>query len=742
MDEPTPTAQPDPVPPPSGGRASRSTKRVWAVAAVALILINVGFVAIRLRANHNDESSPPVTSRQTAVADLLGWLPATDRTRRAVAVWTADPGAGTPEAGKPDPDRALAVRLGLAPQPLTLGRSPEWRARFGYSAADVDGWAVAGRGGGIAVLTGRFDKAAIANALTGQGYLETVHRGAPVYTRPATVPPSAATAGDSATAATSVGMLGDRLITGETIEQVQAAIDAALRAAPSLADDRYIAPMLDTISPVSALMIIDEHDHAVECGGASPDPAGAAGGEGRFIAMAYGRSGEGGQRRTMVVTSFADEGAAAKALPLFQDGWLSGYASVGGSGAEIKTYGTVNSVSQTDRLLIAEMIDGRESGWTRAGVRFSTPVCQAAIDAFGPAAGGSPSPSTQNASPLARASASLPDANGDVIFRASDLAATGSVRRVTAPSGSSAGAGDVAAWIGALAPLPSFKTLPAAPDALALWPSLFALPLDALRAVAEVEDVKTAATVGVLVGTWDPAAVKNALLGAGYATIAIDGVDHFALRPGATAADSPPLRAGGEMWRNVAVDGDRIFVSDAQGALRETMAIVVAGAPASGFAIAARDRLLAATPGATSVVVADSGALRSACGTTPASWEAVAAAWTAAAAGNDVAELVVLPPQGADFTAAAVRLDSQTRRLLLANPPAVAATPAPDATASPAAGPLSAGLRYLGVERQDATPAGGRPVVVAHLYADPPGDASRVGFFDASAEGCALFMSV
>ena len=82
----------------------------------------------------------------------------------------------------------------------------------------------------------------------------------------------------------------------------------------------------------------------------------------------------------------------------------------------------------------------------------------------------------------------------------------------------------------------------------------------------------------------------------------------------------------------------------------------------------------------------------------------------------------MLPAAGVDLASAAVALDSQTRHLLLASPPSDPATPTAAEPASPVAGPLSAGLRYLGVERQDGAEPGGRAVVVAHLYADPPGE--------------------
>lgn len=90
----------------------------------------------------------------------------------------------------------------------------------------------------------------------------------------------------------------------------------------------------------------------------------------------------GGADGTPVATSYADSAAAGKALDTYTAGWEGGIVITTQAGVEIGDLGSVNAVGQTDEWLIAELVDGREDGWVRAGVRFANPVCEAAATAL------------------------------------------------------------------------------------------------------------------------------------------------------------------------------------------------------------------------------------------------------------------------------------------------------------------------------------------------------------------------
>ncbi len=86
---------------------------IGGVLLVSVILIN----------RSSDAGFDPAV-RANPVVDLLGWLPATDQSRRAYAAWVEQPGAPL--------DLTDAVdRLSITPAPLALGRSSEWQRTTG-----------------------------------------------------------------------------------------------------------------------------------------------------------------------------------------------------------------------------------------------------------------------------------------------------------------------------------------------------------------------------------------------------------------------------------------------------------------------------------------------------------------------------------------------------------------------------------------------------------------------------------
>ncbi|HEY7031130.1 MAG TPA: hypothetical protein VH482_07385 [Thermomicrobiales bacterium] len=357
--------------------------RRWVASLAAVAVLVTGAVVGVLLIHDPGETVPTPVTRADAVADLLAWIPATDQTRHAFAVWSEDPGgaAGTPvvNAGI-DP---LIDRLGLSPVPSTLGRSAPWRARFGYGARDVQRWVTAGGDAPIAVLGGDFDRAAIETALTDAGYRKSTYHGVPVYVLHDVATPSPTVDGDAIGAANAVALYAGRVITSASPAAVRGAIDAAQGRVPSLADDPEIAVMLQTLAPISGLVAVDAADQAIDCGiGGSwshrtlPQPSG------RYVVVGYGRLGAGGERRTLVAANLADAVAAGAALDKYAAGWNGGIVMTTGAGAEIAAYGRLTAVGQTDNLLIAELVDGREDGWVRAAIRFARPVCELASTAL------------------------------------------------------------------------------------------------------------------------------------------------------------------------------------------------------------------------------------------------------------------------------------------------------------------------------------------------------------------------
>jgi hypothetical protein len=317
------------------------------------------------------------------VTDLLAWIPATDETRRAFAVWSEDPGGSdrtsTVNAGI-DP---LLDRLGLAPVPLTLGRSAQWRDRFGYGARDVKRWAAAGGRSTIAVLGGDFDVAAIGAALTEAGYRKATYHGVPVYVLHDAATPAATVEGDAVSAANAVALFAGRVITSDSPEAVRGAVDAAQGRVPSLADESEVAKILRSLAPVSGLVALDAADQGIDCGiGGAWTHRDLERPSGRYVVVGYGRLGAGGERRTLVVTNLADAAAATAALARYSSGWGGGTVVTVGAGAEISAFGRVTSVGRTDDLLVAELTEGREDGWVRAAIRFARPVCELAAGAL------------------------------------------------------------------------------------------------------------------------------------------------------------------------------------------------------------------------------------------------------------------------------------------------------------------------------------------------------------------------
>lgn len=344
------------------------TSRTLLLAGCALLLLNAATIAIAVHFARSS-SSDQTTTRADPIADLLAWLPETTETRRAFSVWT----------GTSDP-----TRLSLSPAPLTLGRSAAWRSRYGYGVENVTAWAVAGPGSSLSVLKGSFDWAKIEQALIASGFRQSTYRRAVIFTATTAGPSDDVIRdGDSSGSAKVVAMLDQRLVAGASEQLVHLAVDAAQGRTGSLADVPAIASALVSLQPLVGLMAISQADQAIACGvGQGWTSAAVTPDEKRFVIVAYGHLGEGGLPRTLVAMTFANENQAEGAFPAYEEGWRSGFANAGGAGGALASFGTVSNVSRNHAMLVAEITNGTEQGWARAGVRFAVAVCSPATGAL------------------------------------------------------------------------------------------------------------------------------------------------------------------------------------------------------------------------------------------------------------------------------------------------------------------------------------------------------------------------
>lgn len=319
--------------------------------------------------------SPPVAQpqRDLAVPDLLRWVPATDETRLAFAMWLASD-ASSPAELIPG-STPIVRRLALLPMPRTLGRSPGWRERFGYGARDVLSWVAAGPNAELAVLSGTFAQATIEHALQASGYRKQRYRGVTLFVYDGPARPAPVIEGDSVTAAQAVAVFPGLLLTSSRPDLVVDAIRASQGVIPSLATDRNIVTISRTLAPYHGLMIRDATLHARECG-LAPASAEPFRPSGRYIAIAFGDNGSPATRRTFVANVFLSPDEARAIQSPYINAWFSDLPLVEGS--SLAAFGHLTAVARTGSVLVAEFVNGRDDGWVRSGIRFAYPVCAAA----------------------------------------------------------------------------------------------------------------------------------------------------------------------------------------------------------------------------------------------------------------------------------------------------------------------------------------------------------------------------
>ena len=665
--------------------------------ASALFVLGVAF-AVLMFLRERDQN-PSIIVHEDPVADLLGWLPATEETRTNFAVWTPDGDFPPLTAGG---DLYHGEDLALEPFPTPLKRSPKW------SNTAVTGWAAAGARNKVIVLNGGFDR--IMFDLV--GYERASYRGATIY---------ANTKDDGAEEVFAV--LERHVILENSEELVKAAIDTATGKRSSLAEDETVRSLLQTVAPSNALMVKDAAKHAVSCAQGDEttvDP------NGRFVAIAYGRVGEGGNPRTLVATSFDSEEEAASAEAAYELGWQDGYVLAGNSGAPIANFARVNHVSQSGNLLIAELVEGREDGWTRAAIRFATPVCEAVSasipDSF------VATPQIDEPGDLSRALASLPDPGMEGATLAADFASASDDVGAHAPDDLNIRADDIEAWLAKLGPIPSFSAFPSDGTKLARWPETFGISLGSISAISETRGFDDEEAAAVLVGTWDPEIIEEHLSRLGFVRTNWEDATIYTFTGSLEDPSHRLNRAADATWSNVAILGDRIFVSPSGRTLREVLDIATGeqAAPTPLDGVYLRDRMLAGNPDVTLIEIVGRDFMTDTCvdagltGVAP-EWFGAAAIWSTSASGGK-GEVVLIPNRSRSLVD--VQQDFEAQVLSEGAPE--------DAMAVPSANPFAEAFGYQGIQQGQL--ADGTAALAAKF--SPPAGESTGRFFVRTLEGC------
>jgi hypothetical protein len=539
-------------------------RRRWLVAsAVAGALLAVALAAIVVWQIRKDNDIP---SRDSALGDLLAWIPADDAAAASFAAWTPDPGRSS-ELTALD---ALPTytKLGVDPLPAALGTDLDWPDRYGWSAGDVTGWAAAGDGE-LGVLSGDFPFDEIAGRLAAAGYHQASYRGLRLFVAANDATPADPSANGVIPGVGAIALFRGRIVTARSSAQLHRAIDVAKAGSGSLADNDAVSQALAKISSLSLLTGTTQSLLAAACDVDAVAGSTGAAGRTNYALVGYGRTGKGGARRTVVAVSYPSADAAAANLAAVRDGWNGGFVNARGAGASISTYGEVSGVSQSGRLLVAELVNGRDDDWVRTGIRYALPVCEAAM-ALAPAATPDLTGGAGRLATMERLSNGLPS-TGDPAerFRAVDLDLAAAARGATVP-GPGADEAAVRTWLGALQPLPAMEILPNDAGQLAAWSSMFGIALSAVDGVAEFNGDPGATTVGIVIGSWDEAGLTARLIGLGYQTIVIDSVRQFAIDRSLSSND--PFLTAHPIWTNIAVLGDRMWISASQATMRAVLA--------------------------------------------------------------------------------------------------------------------------------------------------------------------------
>jgi len=547
------------------------------------------------------------------------------------------------------------------------------------------------------------------------GFDRSEYRGAQLW-----VPPEP-------TSGSAFALLNGRVINAKEGDQVRAAIDTAVDGKGSLADDPEIAGMLGAMSPLSAVTAVSLADHAAACYPAAVAPAGDGPGLHNYVAVGYGRAGEPSQRRTLIVTTFPDDTAATAGLAAYEAGWLQGFANAGGAGGSIDTFGRLNYVTQSANRLVVEIVEGRDDGWVRSGVRYAIPVCEAAL-AMAPPATPDPTGGQATLTTMQRLVAALPEVGTAGDFRAVDFEG---ISEKTGGAPGDMGSQERADWWKQRTPRPPFSVIPDDEARFSTWAQTLGIPLTNLIAVGEARTARDHSPVAVILGAWDRDTLTTTLSAMGYQWIDIGGVRHFALPAGAKPT-STLTEIAGDAWINIAQLGDRLWVSADQ---REMRLAVDSATGASVPNVAARLLLAAAietVPGSTALEVAGADFRSAECGLGLPGIKAIVVAWTAIADSGQ-AKIVYLSDGSVPASELAAELDTRLEGLNLDRSRADGAGPGTPVAVESV--PLFEIFYHLDTVTADTTT--GR-AVVARIQVVGAGSVRGVAFFEGTSGGCQL----
>ena len=304
--------------------------------------------------------------RADPIADVLQWIPATDESERGYAAWTEIPGSPLGVTDALD-------RLSVHPPPLALGRSGEFQRTVGISASQVTGWASA-VGAGATILTGQIDFAAVEASLASANYTEATWRGVTIWSAEHQTQAPVTIEGDDLRAMNVVVPLGDRVLLAIDRRAAEAALATAAGERASLADRPELQRWLG--SDMAGIMVVDQRDLAIECGVAglwtTSDFSEASG---RTAGIVY-RVLEDGTPVTSVWIDLADDIAAEAGRFTFEVGWRNGFVNQIGLGGPVSALASLAEVRRSGTFVIADLVQGRDNGWVRSGVRFLIDICE------------------------------------------------------------------------------------------------------------------------------------------------------------------------------------------------------------------------------------------------------------------------------------------------------------------------------------------------------------------------------
>jgi hypothetical protein len=127
------------------------------------------------------------------------------------------------------------------------------------------------------------------------------------------------------------------------------------------------------------MMVVDQRDLAIRCGvGRGWLESDFDAPSDRELAVLYHVDSNTSAPVTSVWAEFGDNLAAEGLLPVLESDWRLGYVNQAGMGGLVSNLTTVRSVRRVEQYVVADLVEGRENGWTRSGIRYLVAICEQA----------------------------------------------------------------------------------------------------------------------------------------------------------------------------------------------------------------------------------------------------------------------------------------------------------------------------------------------------------------------------